>query len=95
MAKDINNFFDEEGKLTQWPAKRAMQDAALARLAQLFEPGRDYTELEVNAILGGAHTFGDYFLLRRGLIESRWLCRTPDGSRYWKNPDREPDEARS
>jgi Ser/Thr protein kinase RdoA (MazF antagonist) len=30
------------------------------------------------------HTFGDYFLIRRGLIDNWLLSRTKSGSRYWK-----------
>ena len=88
MAQEIERFLDEEGKLNIWPAKKATQELALAYLAEKFEYDRDYTEHEVNAILSGWHTFGDYFLLRRGLVESGWLMRLTNGSRYWKNPEK-------
>ena len=88
MIEGIERFLDEEGKLKQWPAKKAPQEDALCYVAQKFESGRDYTEHEVNAILASWHTFGDLFILRRGLIESGWLLRVPNGSRYWRNPEK-------
>ena len=63
-----------------------MQGTALCYLAEKFEAGRDYTEPEVNALLGSWHTFGDHTLLRRDMIERGLLCREKNGSRYWKNP---------
>jgi hypothetical protein len=87
----IERFLDGEGKLKQWPSKQAPREAACAYLAEKFEQGKDYIEHEVNAILGEAHTFGDAILLRRCLVESGWLCRERDGSRYWKNPDKQEE----
>lgn len=80
----IERFLDEEGRLKIWPAKQANKQLALAYLAEKFEAGRVYTEHEVNAILAGWHSFGDLFVLRRGLIECGLLQRRRDGSAYWK-----------
>lgn len=51
-------------------------------LARRFEPGREYSEKEVNALLQDGHTFADWALLRRVLFDWRFLDREPDGSRY-------------
>ena len=90
-TQGIERFLDEEGRLKLWPSKQAPREEVFAYLVQKFEPGRDYTEHEVNAILSTWHTFGDLFILRRGLIESEWLLRMRDGSRYWRNPDKKED----
>lgn len=87
-TQGIERFLDEEGRLKQWPAKHGPREEVFAYLAQNFELGRDYTEHEVNAILSTWHTFGDLFILRRRLIESEWLLRMRDGSRYWRNPEK-------
>ena len=58
--------------------------AVLVYLSEHFEKDRIYEEWEVNAVCGEWHTFGDYFLLRRELVESGLLCRKRDGSAYWK-----------
>lgn len=84
----IDRFLDEEGRLKQFPAKHTMKQAAYEYIASKFEYDVDYTEYEVNSIISRWHTFGDYFLLRRGLVESGWLVRLRDGSKYWKNKDK-------
>ena len=89
MTQGIERFLDEEGRLKQWPAKQAMKAEACKYLAEKFAFDTDYTEQEVNAIVASWHTFGDYFLLRRALVENGDLCRKPDGSRYWKNKEKQ------
>lgn len=59
-------------------------DGLLKYLASKFDIGIDYKEGQVNAIIDGWHTFGDYFILRRELVDSGLLKRLPDGSRYWR-----------
>ena len=93
MLSGIDRFLDEEGKLKQLPSKQAPREEAYAYIAEKFDLDREYSEHEVNAILASWHTFGDYFILRRGLIESGWLCRTRDGSKYWRNPEKKREEA--
>ena len=84
VDKVLKNFLDEEGKLAQWPAKRAKQIKVLQYLAGKFETDTEYNEKEVNQILTEWHSFEDFFLLRRELVESGYLGRTPNGSKYWK-----------
>ncbi|MDF2513372.1 MAG: hypothetical protein K0S04_3238 [Herbinix sp.] len=81
---DIRRFLDDTGKITQLPQKKLFRVAALSYLAEKFEANRDYTEKEVNAICEEWHTFKDYFILRRELIDHGLLCRELNGSRYWK-----------
>lgn len=61
-----------------------MQGLALQMLASKFESGRLYRERDINEILKAWHTFDDHALLRRELIEKRYLGRKLDGSEYWK-----------
>ena len=81
---ELERFLDESGCLIGWPSKKPLKAAALRYLGTKFAFGRFYTEKEVNARIGEWHTFGDYFLLRRELIESAILLRERDGSKYWK-----------
>ena len=81
---DISRFVDSEGKIIKLPQRRPVRAAILAYLADRFAPDRSYTEREVNALCDAWHTFGDYFLLRRELVESGLLARERDGSRYWR-----------
>ena len=89
MTKSIKGFLDENGKVKQLPAKQAARDLVYAYLGEKFAYDVAYSEHEVNAIIGSWHTFGDYFILRRGLVESGWLERLPNGSKYWKNKDKQ------
>lgn len=78
-------FLDETGKIKQLPAKAERRAQVLQYLAEQFVLGCDYTEKEVNALITQWHTFGDYFLLRRELVDCGLLCRTSNGSRYWRS----------
>ena len=88
MAQGIERFLDEEGRVKLWPSKQAPREEVFAYLVEKFEPDHNYTEHEVNAILSTWHTCGDLVILRRGMIESGWLMRMRDGSRYWRNPEK-------
>lgn len=92
MSRIIERFLDEHGKLKQLPAKQANKLVAYEYLAEKFEYDKEYTEQEVNAIISSWHAFGDYFVLRRGLIESGWLMRLPNGSKYWKNKEKQEEK---
>lgn len=87
MESDINisAFLDENGRIKNLPMKRAKRSAVLFYLANKFEENRSYTEKEINSICDAWHTFNDYFILRRGLIDADFLKRKPDGSCYWRN----------
>jgi len=81
--KIMVRFLDGE-KIRQLPVKENHKQYVLNYLASKFEKGKDYTEGEVNAIIEEWHTFGDYFILRRELIDRQLLKRLPNGSKYWK-----------
>ena len=91
MTEHVLRFLDEAGRIKSWPAKHTLKDAVLGHLATKFEMDRDYTEKEINAIIEQWHTFGDYFLLRRGLVDHHFLSRTRDGARYWREWALEPE----
>ncbi|MDE6838539.1 MAG: DUF2087 domain-containing protein [Acutalibacter sp.] len=80
--KQLKNFLDGDGRLVKLPARRGMRQEALAYLAEKFQPGRTYTEREVNELLLCWHTFGDPATLRRALFDCRFLDRDPYGRSY-------------
>ena len=80
----IKQFLDTSGKITQLPQKQKVRQAILKYMAEKFEPDSVYSEREVNEICNRWHTFGDYFLIRRELVDLGFLCRERDGSRYWR-----------
>lgn len=81
---DIKRFLDSSGKIVQLPQKQSFRVATLQYLSEKFENNREYTEKEVNEICEEWHTFGDYFLLRRELVDNGLLFRESNGSRYWR-----------
>jgi hypothetical protein len=82
--EELRNFLDQQGRVESWPAKRKVQQVLLRYLAEQFEPGRRYTEREVNALLNEWHTFDDPATLRRDMYDERLIDRTRDGTQYWR-----------
>lgn len=80
----IKRFLDNEGKIKIWPTKKDRKLEILKYLSTKFEYDKIYNEKEVNAIIDTWHTFNDYFLLRRAMVECRLLSRTRDGAKYWR-----------
>ena len=76
------------GPLASLPAKPADQDFLVELAAARFEPGRTYSEAEVNELLEPwLATFCepagiDHVTMRRMLVDSRRLVRTSSGSHY-------------
>jgi len=91
-ATRLRRFLDEDGRLKQWPARRAIQLAALRWLATHFAVSRRYTQQEIDATIQDLHSFADWVFLRRELIDARLLDRTDDGRAYWKVPPAPPSE---
>jgi hypothetical protein len=67
-------------RIRSLPAKEKRKVHLFGLAARCFEPGRIYTEAEVNAIL--IPVYEDYVMLRRYLIDYRYLTRNPSGSQY-------------
>jgi hypothetical protein len=68
----VGRLFDR-GRLPQIPARRKTRAAALLEVLTRFEPGREYTEPEVNEVLLGVHP--DFAYLRRELVNYHYLER--------------------
>jgi hypothetical protein len=69
--------FVRDGRLVGLPAQRRRRIVVLEHIAQSFEPGIDYPEPEVNAVLKGwaADSGVDHVSLRRYLIDEDLLQR--------------------
>ena len=77
----LGRFFGADGRLHTIPTKQAKLRVVLDHLAQAFEPGRTYTEPEVNAVLERVHP--DYAALRRYLVDDQFLTR--EDNVYWRS----------
>jgi hypothetical protein len=76
--------FFRNGRLTEVPAKESKRRIVLGRIALEFEPGVDYDEPPVNAIVG--RFSNDHAALRRYLVDEGFLDR--DHGRYWRTGGR-------
>lgn len=73
--------FTRDGRLAQIPVRHAKRRLLLDWISQSFEPGRRYSEAEVNAVLRALHD--DHATLRRYLVDEGFLSRH-DGC-YWRS----------
>lgn len=73
-------YLDSQGRVTSIPAKRAMKEALVAWAARRFEPGRPYSESQVNEVI--APVMEDYVWLRRMLVDGGYLIRDDRGTAY-------------
>jgi predicted transcriptional regulator len=81
--KVVTDYLTPEGRLKTIPAQRKKLEAVLRHLAEAFEPGLEYTEKEVNTILGRYHA--DTASLRRELVGFGLLQRDRHGTAYWRS----------
>ena len=88
---NIEVFLDDNDKIARLPAPNRTRIPVLRYLAGKFKEDKIYSQKEVNAIIDAWHSFGDYFILRRLLIDYRFLARTADGSKYWVLKEEEND----
>ena len=77
--KVIDSFF-AYGKLKSIPTQKKKERIVLEELVKAFEPGRQYSEREVNIILADYHD--DFCTLRRDMIGEKLLDR--DHQVYWR-----------
>jgi hypothetical protein len=84
--KVLKTFF-RHGRLTQFPAQLKKRTIVLEKIAEAFEPEREYSEKDVNFILLDYNE--DVASLRRGLIEQNLMTR--DRGIYVKVPDEAED----
>jgi hypothetical protein len=77
----IIRTFMQNGRITNFPAKRSRRLVLLDYIAQRFEVGERYSEPEVNRRLRAVHD--DYAALRRYLVDEGFLSR--DQGEYWRS----------
>ena len=80
-AKVVRDFSLPDGRLKSIPSQQKKLDAILRYVAGSFEPGRKYSEKEVNEILSRYHQ--DTAMLRRSLVDFKYMVREAGGASYW------------
>jgi len=82
----LKNYLDENGHLAQIPTQRKKLFVVLRYIGQAFEEDREYTEKEVNTIIGQYHA--DSAGLRRDMVDVGCLTRDRRGTSYQYHPDK-------
>ena len=77
--KVVQSFF-QDGKIAKMPAQQKKRRILLEELAKRFEPGRKYSEQEVNETILPVHD--DYCTARREMIG--WKIMAREGGEYWR-----------
>jgi hypothetical protein len=80
VRRVLASFVDEDARLVAIPVQRKKRLAVLRWLVEDFQPGRRYTEREVNTIISRRHP--DFAALRRYLVDEELMQR--DHSVYWR-----------
>lgn len=76
----LADFTRRDGRLKEIPAQRKKREAVLRRILSEFQPGKRYSEKQVNTIIRQFHE--DTATLRRELVGYGWLKR--EGGVYWR-----------
>jgi predicted transcriptional regulator len=79
-ARKVMANYVDNGRIKQIPTQLKKLEVIIRWLAKLFEPGRTYTEKQVNEILKKHNE--DYATLRRELVDMGFLARK--NGTYWK-----------
>jgi predicted transcriptional regulator len=79
--KVLNSFMDANGRLVTFPAQQKKEEAVLRHIVKVFEPGKRYSEKEVNEMLSEFNE--DTARLRRNLVEFGFMNREGGGGAYW------------
>lgn len=86
-GKKLSNYYDSDGRLTQYPSKKPMRIFALIKIVEEMDRDRKYTEKEINEIIRLHIAFSDIELIRREMFQYKFLGRLRDGSEYWVEND--------
>lgn len=80
----IERFIDDDNKVYILPKKKKNRIEVLSHFADHFENDCIYSEKEINDIINKLHSFNDVCIIRRELIEYKFLTRTDDCKEYKK-----------
>jgi predicted transcriptional regulator len=80
--KVLTSFLDKEGRIKAFPVQDKKFQVLLRYVLKSFEPGKRYTEKEVNEIVSRFND--DTASVRRGFIECKMMARESGGGAYWR-----------
>ena len=88
LREKVLKAYFRDGVCYRLPVQNKKRWIVYEEVIRLIEPGRDYSEKELNAVITRIHE--DYCLIRRELVEEGVLQRSSGiyrlVERYWENP---------
>ncbi|WP_374346623.1 DUF2087 domain-containing protein [Phenylobacterium sp.] len=93
LVERMARHFDAQGRWVRWPAKTSHQQLCLWVLWARLPTDVALSEPEINRLIQAAHLFGDHAILRRELVNTGLVERTPDCKVYRRVERRPPPEA--
>jgi len=78
----LTNYLLADGAIKEIPTHDKKLLAILRYVCEHVEPGRRYTEKQINELLTQFHT--DVAALRRYLVDFKFMRRTAEGRQYWR-----------
>lgn len=91
-VEQVLRHFDEAGRMVRWPGRTHHQTLCLWGIWAYIPAGERLSESEINSLITRAHSFGDYAILRRSMVDAAMLARTPDGRVYRRIEKAPPPE---
>ncbi len=89
-VEKVLRHFDDAGTMIRWPSKTNHQTLCLWVIWSRIPADLRFSEREINQFINESHSFGDHALLRRSMIDTHMLTRTPDG-RLYRRIEKKPD----
>jgi len=84
-ARKVKRVFMPDGRITQIPMQHKKREVLTRHIARMFEPGRVYTQREVNEVIKSVAV--DHTSFRRYMVASGWMNRDRAGHAYQLAPD--------
>ena len=88
-VRRLLRHFDEAGRLIRWPNKFNEQATCLWVMWSRLPARESLTEQGISRLLDAMHSFRDFALLRREMVEQGLVSRTPD-CRDYRRIERQP-----
>ncbi|MBX9634112.1 MAG: DUF2087 domain-containing protein, partial [Magnetospirillum sp.] len=89
----LTRHFDTSGRMLRWPTKAGEREPCLWVLWTRLPARHILSEKQMNEQLQASHTFGDYAVLRRALVDCGLVSRSRDGAQYQRVERQPPSEA--
>jgi len=89
-VEKVLRHFNDAGVMIRWPSRTNHQTLCLWVIWSRIPAEQHFSESEINRFITDGHSFGDYAILRRSLVNAKMLARTADG-RLYRRIEKKPD----